>query len=93
MTRFTEHITPARDRLGGVQPQVGIIGSHTAPIDGAQAVVVKFTGIELTGNSGNPIQSTFPQPKSIDLVNQSGTASWLPQTRRRQPISRELAMN
>jgi len=46
-----------------------------APVDGAQAVVVKFTGIELTGNSGNPVQITFPQPKSIDLLNQSGTAS------------------
>jgi Domain of unknown function (DUF4382) len=46
-----------------------------APVDGAQAVVVKFTGVELTGNSGNPVQITFPQPKSIDLLNQSGTAS------------------
>jgi hypothetical protein len=46
-----------------------------APVDGAQAVVVKFTGIELTGNSGNPVEITFPQPKSIDLLNQSGTAS------------------
>lgn len=27
-----------------------------APADGAQAVVVKFTGIELTGNSGNPVE-------------------------------------
>src|SRR5882757_1311706 len=48
-----------------------------APVDGAQAVVVKFTGIELTGNSGNPVEITFPQPKSIDLLNQSGTASAL----------------
>jgi Domain of unknown function (DUF4382) len=46
-----------------------------APVDGAQAVVVKFTGVELTGNSGNPVQITFTQPKSIDLLNQSGTAS------------------
>jgi len=46
-----------------------------APVDGAQSVVVKFTGIELTGNSGNPVTITFPQPKSIDLMNQSGTAS------------------
>ena len=46
-----------------------------APIDGAQAVVVKFTGVELTANNGNPVQITFPQPKSIDLLNQSGTAS------------------
>ncbi len=46
-----------------------------APVDGAQSVVVKFTGIELTGDSGNPVTITFPQPKSIDLMNQSGTAS------------------
>src|SRR5712671_791604 len=46
-----------------------------APVDGAQAVVVKFTGVELTGNSGNPVQITFPQPKTIDLLKQSGTAS------------------
>src|SRR5882724_6719100 len=46
-----------------------------APVDGAEAVVVKFTGVELTGNSGSPVEITFPQPKSIDLLNQSGTAS------------------
>ena len=46
-----------------------------APVDGAQAVVVKFTGIELTANSGSPVDITFDSPKSIDLLNQSGTAS------------------
>ena len=46
-----------------------------APVDGAQAVVVKFTGVELTGNGGNPVDITFTQPKSIDLLNQRGTAS------------------
>ena len=46
-----------------------------APVDGAQAVVVKFTGVELTGNSGSPVDITFPQPKTIDLMSQSGTAS------------------
>jgi len=46
-----------------------------ASVDGAQAVVVKFTGVELTGNSGNPVVITFPQPKTIDLISQSGTAS------------------
>lgn len=48
-----------------------------APVDGAQSVVVKFTGVELTGNSGNPVTITFSAPKSIDLLNQSGTASAL----------------
>src|SRR5512140_285722 len=46
-----------------------------ATVDGAQAVVVKFTGVELTGNSGTPVTISFPQPKTIDLLNQSGMAS------------------
>jgi hypothetical protein len=46
-----------------------------APVDGAEAVVVKFTGVELTADSGNPVDITFTAPKSIDLLNQSGTAS------------------
>ena len=46
-----------------------------APVDGAQSVVVKFTGVELTGNGGNPVDITFAQPKTIDLLNQGGTAS------------------
>lgn len=46
-----------------------------APIDGASHVVVVFTGVELLPNSGNPITITFAQPKRIDLLTQSGTAS------------------
>ncbi len=46
-----------------------------APVDGAQAVVVKFTGVELTGNSGSPITINFAQPKTIDLLKDSGTAT------------------
>jgi hypothetical protein len=46
-----------------------------APVDGAEAVVVKFTGVELTADSGSPVDITFTAPKSIDLLNQSGTAS------------------
>lgn len=45
------------------------------PADGAPHVVVQFTGVELTGNGGNPVTITFPAPKTIDLVTQSGTAS------------------
>src|SRR5258708_3647219 len=45
-----------------------------APVDGAQAVVVVFTGVELVPNSGNPVDITFASPKTIDLLNQSGTA-------------------
>lgn len=46
-----------------------------APVDGAQAVVVKFTGVELLPNGGNPVTINFAQPKSIDLLHESGTAS------------------
>jgi len=46
-----------------------------APVDGAQAVVVKFTGVELTGNGGNPVTINFDQPKTIDLLKDSGTAT------------------
>jgi hypothetical protein len=46
-----------------------------APVDGANKVVVEFTGVELIANSGNPVTITFPTPKMIDLLNDSGTAS------------------
>jgi hypothetical protein len=46
-----------------------------APVDGAQAVVVKFTGVELTADGGGPVDITFTAPKTIDLLNESGTAS------------------
>ena len=45
------------------------------PGDNATHVVVVFTGVELTGNGGNPVNITFPAPKSIDLMTQSNTAS------------------
>src|SRR5262249_22003605 len=51
------------------------LGVADAPADGAQSVVVKFPGVELTGDSGKPVDITFPQPKTIDLLNDSGTAS------------------
>ena len=46
-----------------------------APADGANKVVVEFTGVELIPNSGNPVTITFPAPKTVDLLNDSGTAS------------------
>jgi len=46
-----------------------------AAVDGAEKVVVVFTGVELIPNSGNPVTITFPSPKTIDLLNDSGTAS------------------
>jgi hypothetical protein len=58
---------------GGMSHMTLAVGD--APVDGAQAVVVKFTGVELVPNSGNPVDVTFASPKIIDLLNQSGTAS------------------
>jgi len=56
------------------QPQMKLSVSD-APVDGATHVVVVFTAVELTGNSGNPVTITLPSPMSIDLMTQSGTAS------------------
>lgn len=46
-----------------------------APVDGAEKVVVVFTGVELVPGNGSPVTITFAAPKSIDLLNDSGTAS------------------
>ncbi len=46
-----------------------------APVDGAEAVVVKFTGVELLGADEDPVLIEFTAPKTIDLLNDSGTAS------------------
>ncbi|MDE2148343.1 MAG: DUF4382 domain-containing protein [Gammaproteobacteria bacterium] len=46
-----------------------------APVDGATAVVVEFTGVELLPNNGSPVELDFAQPKMIDLIKDSGTAS------------------
>jgi Domain of unknown function (DUF4382) len=46
-----------------------------APVDGAEKVVVQFTGVELIPDAGNPVTITFAAPKAIDLLNDSGTAS------------------
>jgi hypothetical protein len=60
----------AGDGMGQMKLSVG-----DAPIDTAQKVVVEFTGVELLSNSGSPVNINFATPKSIDLLNQSGTAS------------------
>ena len=56
-------------------PMMKLSVADAPPADDATHVVVVFTGVELTGNSGNPVTITFPEPKSIDLMTQSGTAS------------------
>lgn len=46
-----------------------------APVDTAEKVVVLFNGVELVPDSGSPVDIMFDAPKSIDLLNDSGTAS------------------
>ena len=46
-----------------------------APVDGAKAVVVVFTGVQLIPDSGSEVDINFSAPRSIDLLNESGTAS------------------
>jgi hypothetical protein len=55
--------------------QMRLSVADAPPADDATHVVVVFTGVELTGNSGNTVTITFPAPMSIDLMTQSGTAS------------------
>lgn len=53
------------------------IGIKDAPVDGAQAVVVSFTGIELKPYSGEPITINFATPRTIDLLTLQGTTTSL----------------
>ncbi len=48
-----------------------------APVDGAEKVVVEFSGVELIPDAGAPVTITFAAPRTIDLLNESGTASAL----------------
>jgi hypothetical protein len=55
--------------------QMRLSVADAPPADDATHVVVVFTGVELTGNSGNPVTIMFPAPKNIDLMTQSGTTA------------------
>lgn len=48
-----------------------------APVDGAEKVVVEFNAVELTPGSGAPVTINFAAARTIDLLNDSGTASAL----------------
>lgn len=48
-----------------------------APVDGAEKVVVVFSGVQLIANAGDPVTINFATPRTIDLLNDSGTASAL----------------
>ena len=45
-----------------------------APVDGAEAVVVQFTGVEIQG-PGGPQSFDFNSPKTIDLLELTGDES------------------
>jgi hypothetical protein len=62
---------------GGGSGTVMKLSVADAPVDGAEKVVVVFTGVVLTANSGNPVTINFAAPKTIDLLHDSGTASAL----------------
>jgi hypothetical protein len=62
---------PSQTQMGQMRLSV----SDAPPADGATHVVVVFTGVELTGDSGAPVTINFASPKTIDLMTQSGTAS------------------
>lgn len=53
------------------QGQVSV-GVTDAPVDGAERVVVEFTGIELKPKSGAPIEFNFTPPMQIDLLALQG---------------------
>ena len=53
------------------------IGIKDAPVDGASAVVVSVTGIELKPYSGNAITINFNTPRNIDLLQLQGTNTTL----------------
>ena len=42
------------------------------PVDGATSVIVTFTGIQIQGAGGAPIEHDFTTPKQIDLLAQQG---------------------
>jgi hypothetical protein len=46
-----------------------------APVDGATAVVVEFTGVEVKPAGGNARHFDFVEPRTIDLLALSGTDS------------------
>lgn len=62
------------DNLGTGKVSVAI---NDAPVDGASAVVINFTGIELKPYSGDIITKDFTTPRSIDLLQLQGDSTVL----------------
>lgn len=42
------------------------------PVDGAESVIVTFTGVEIQGSGGAAVDYDFSRPKQIDLLQQQG---------------------
>lgn len=53
------------------------VGIKDAPVDGALAVVVSFTGIELRTYSGETATINFATPRTLDLLTLQGTTTSL----------------
>jgi hypothetical protein len=60
---------------GGSSGTMMSLSVADAPVDGAEKVVVAFTGVQLIPDSGAAVTINFAAPKTIDLLSQSGTAS------------------
>lgn len=63
--------------LGGNSTAIGTlaISITDAPVDGANKVVVKFTGVEIKPAGGNAVVYNFGTARSIDLLSLSGGAT------------------
>ena len=75
-TALVAGATLALAGCGGDQPQGRLDLSVTdAPVDGATAVVVTFTGVELQPKDGARIDFTYDAPRQIDLLALQGGLS------------------
>ncbi|OOZ38824.1 hypothetical protein BOW53_14045 [Solemya pervernicosa gill symbiont] len=48
------------------------LGITDAPVDGAESVIIEFTGVEIQPESGELISITYDAPRSIDLLALQG---------------------
>lgn len=56
--------------LSYTNPTTLTLAVADTPVDGAQSVVVAFTGVELQGTSGTPLQYNYTAPVMVDLLQQ-----------------------
>jgi hypothetical protein len=55
--------------LSYTNPTTLTLAVADTPVDGAQSVVVTFTGVQIQGASGAPIEFDFPSPFQVNLLN------------------------